>query len=224
MFFIGDVHGEWSSYRWIINKMQLKGGGNGMDCSLVVGDMGIGFNESSSDNKNGKGFILDIPLNHKFIVGNHDDRALSYFHPNCIGDYGYDENSGIFYVSGGFSIDWQYREKNYNFWDNEELSQGQMATALKLYNKIKPKIVVAHECPTEIKNEAITNLMKLGITSRTEILLQQMIDSHRPDNFIFGHHHKRVDKKVKGTHYIGLDTLSSGKYGPCVFEIPGITW
>lgn len=224
MYFIGDVHREWKAYRWITERMQLKGGKKGMDCSLVVGDMGIGFRDNSDDSVDGKSFILDISLQHKFIVGNHDDRALSYNHPNCVGDYGYHEHSGIFYISGGFSIDWQWREKNHNWWDNEELSPGQMSTALKLYEQTKPNIVIAHECPTEIKNHVITNPAKGEIISRTEALLQKMIEIHRPNYFIFGHHHKKWEEEIKGIYYVCLDTLSFGKYSDCIFEIPEITW
>lgn len=195
-----------------------------MDCSLVVGDLGIGFPDVSYESEDGASFIRDIPLQHKFIVGNHDDRSLSYKHPNCLGDYGYDEHSGIFYVSGGFSIDRKYRSQYIDWWADEELSPGQMDSALKLYEEVKPSIVVAHECPTEVKHFVITNSMKKEITSRTEELLQKMIDIHRPDCFIFGHHHNRVEVNIGGTEYICLDTVSSGAYGRCIFEIPGITW
>lgn len=196
-----------------------------MDCSLVVGDMGLGFwPDNSPDSCGGKSFINDIPLQHKFIVGNHDDRALSYQHPNCLGDYGYHEHSGIFYISGGFSCDRDYREKGVDWWANEELSPAQMLNALKLYEKVKPSIVVAHECPTEVKYFVITNPVKREITSRTEELLQQMIDIHRPDYFIFGHHHTREEINIGGTEYQCLDTVSYGKYADCIFEIPGITW
>ena len=65
--------------------MQLKGARKGMDCSLVVGDMGLGFwPDNSPDSCGGKSFINDIPLQHKFIAGNHDDRALSYLSANEI--------------------------------------------------------------------------------------------------------------------------------------------
>lgn len=224
MYFIGDCHGDWNKYRYLINKMQLPGGNKGMDCSLVVGDMGIGFADKSIDNINGKSFIKNIPLQHKFIVGNHDDRRLSYEHPNCLGDYGYNKNSGIFYVSGGLSIDKECRNKGVDWWDNEELSPGQMVRVLELYKQIKPSIVVAHECPTEIKYFVTTNPKKTEIQSRTEILLQNMVDIHRPDYFIFGHHHTRITMAINNIEYVCLDTLSYNKYKDCYFQIPEITW
>ena len=215
---------EWKAYRWIINRMQLKGGKKGMDCSLVLGDMGIGFIDNSEDSLEGKSFIKDIPLQHKFIVGNHDDRALSYQHPNCLGDYGYHEHSGIFYVSGGLSIDRKWRQKYIDWWPNEQLSPGQMDSCLKLYSQVKPSIVVAHECPLVVKNFVVTNTLKFDIDSDTEKLLQNMIDIHRPDVFIFGHHHQRIEMNVDGTEYICLDTVSYGRYSDCIFEIPGVNW
>lgn len=204
--------------------MQLKGGKKGMDCSLVAGDMGMGFEGNSYDSREGKNFIKEIPIQHKFIVGNHDDRNLSRIHPNCLGDYGYHEHSGIFYVSGGYSVDWAWRKKHVNWWPDEELSLVQMDACLKIYEERKPSIVVAHECPTEIKYFVLTNPMKGEIVSRTEELLQKMIDIHRPDYFIFGHHHTRVEMNIGGIEYICLDSVSYGKYSDCIFEIPGITW
>ena len=95
---------------------------------------------------------------------------------------------------------------------------------MKLYEKIKPSIVVAHECPSEVKRSVVTNTMKIRVTSKTEELLQNMIEIHRPDCFIFGHHHKKKEINIGGTEYVCLDSLSFGKYGDCIFEIPGITW
>jgi len=204
--------------------MQLKGGKKGMDCSLVLGDMGIGFVDNSDDSIGGRAFIKNIPIEHKFIVGNHDSRKMSHAHPNCLGDFGYHEHSGIFYLSGGFSVDWKWREKDFNWWEDEQLSNDKLEEAFKLYEKVKPSILVAHESPTEIKPLVVTNPMKYDQPTRTEATLQQMIDTHRPDCCLFGHHHERTEINLSGTEYICLDTLSFGKYADCIFEIPGITW
>jgi len=204
--------------------MQLKGNRKGMDSSLVLGDMGIGFPNNSDDSIGGKSFVKDISFRHKFIVGNHDNRKLSHAHPNCLEDFGYDEKTGIFYVSGGFSIDYKYREKDVTWWEDEELSTNQMEEALKLYQKVKPSILVAHECPVEVKYFVVTNIMKNEFFTKTEKLLQNMIDIHRPDYCIFGHHHSRMEMNIGGTEHICLRSLSFGKYAECIFEIPGITW
>ena len=62
------------------------------------------------------------------------------------------------------------------------------------------------------------------ITSRTETLLQSMVETHRPDCFIFGHHHKRADVQIGLTEYHALSCLDWGKLGECIFEIPEIKW
>ncbi|KKL78271.1 hypothetical protein LCGC14_2026560, partial [marine sediment metagenome] len=43
-----------------------------------------------------------------------------------------------------------------------------------LYEKSKPIIVVSHECPTIVKEEAASNKFKLLVHSRTEKLLQNL--------------------------------------------------
>lgn len=128
MWFIGDVHGKMKEYLSIINQL-----GNTNE-SIQVGDFGVGFVD-----------IPQIPINHKFIHGNHDNLHLCATIPNFLGRYGTYKN--IFFVSGAFSIDNGARTPNVNWWNSEELTYSEQIKCRELYNNNKPRVVVTHDCP-----------------------------------------------------------------------------
>ncbi len=224
MLFIGDNHGAFPTYLHVLFKMQHKRGRKGVDCSLQLGDMGIGFWDKGEFSKDGKKWSPEIDLNHKFIRGNHDDPGLCRQHLNYLGEWGFLSAPNIFHVSGGFSIDWQSRIPGMTWWKDEELNKEEMEKVLIDYELNKPKIVVSHECPLEIKKDVVTNKWKLEVDSRTETLLQAMFEIHQPDEWIFGHHHQYKEIDKNGTHFVCLDELLDGKVSDCIYEIHGLTW
>jgi hypothetical protein len=225
MLFIGDNHGAFKTYEHILFKMQHKGNRKGVSSSLQVGDMSVGFSEGNPTYaKNGLGWPPEQWQGHKFIRGNHDDPALCRSHPNYLGDYGFLSEQNIFYVSGGYSIDHIFRIVDVTWWEDEELGEIQMNSAINLYKETKPKIMVSHECPLSMKIDSVTNAWKFDYNSRTEIMLQNMFDIHRPDYWIYGHHHKFLEKDVNGTHFVCLDELINGKINDCIYEIPELEW
>lgn len=239
MWVIGDVHGAFKTYLWILHKMMQpeeredRGippaedmpammqaevdawhNGKGLDSSVQVGDMGI-FDKRDMDK------IPENP-NHKFFRGNHDNPALCRSHPNYLSDYGYDSKDGIFWMAGGYSIDWTWRTIGIDFWDDEELAYGQLMQVINMYADVKPKIMLSHECPTAIKAEALSNPGKRNIQSRTEIALHEMWKIHQPELWVFGHHHRRVEQKIDKTHFVGLGEIKYGHLKDGIYEIPGV--
>lgn len=219
MLFVGDTHGAVDSYLWTVNKMQLSGGRT-CKCSLQVGDFGIGFSETEDQ--------IPYMSQHKFIRGNHDNPEICQEHPNYLGDYGYIPEMEMFYVSGGYSIDRSHRTENVNWWRDEELSYGQFLKAREMFADTKPKIVVSHECPTEVKTFALGPKPpfsgKVNVTSNTEIALQEMLSLHRPDTWIFGHYHHKDEQVVDGTRFVVLGEMLYGRKKDCIFEIEGLEW
>ncbi|MFW6009623.1 MAG: metallophosphoesterase [archaeon] len=215
MYFIGDVHGRFERYQYIIKN-------NKIDHSIQLGDMGIGFPTGNKEyNFDNKTFAPDIGDNHRFIRGNHDDPELCMKHPRYLGDYGYIEQNDIFYLSGGLSIDKHCRIEFIDWWRNEELNLLSLQNASELYEQHKPSIIVSHECPTEIKIK-IGGMHKLKYISTTERLLQHLLEIHRPKYWIFGHYHKKEIIEIDGTTFVVLDELIRGKEKDCIFEIPNV--
>jgi len=226
MLFIGDVHGSFKKYEYILFKMQHKGGVKGVPCSLQVGDMGLGFRERGEGyEKDGKTYAPELGPEHKFIRGNHDDPALCNSHPNYAGDWKYFKYPDIFVVGGGFSIDYYWRTPGISWWENEELTNRQAGQMLRYYKKYKPRIVVTHECPTIVKENVLTNSAKRDITSKTELKLQEMYENHKPEFWIFGHHHRKLELNIGGVHFVGLhELIHSEKLNDCIYEIDDLEW
>ncbi len=226
MLFIGDVHGEFKTYLYILQKMQHKGGKIGVDCSIQLGDMGIGFlkGEQHVLKKDGKTWSPELGPEHKFIRGNHDDPTMCRVHPNYAGDWKYFTKPNIFAVSGGFSVDWYWRTPGISWWDEEQMGDHQMGQMFRWYKHYKPRIVVSHECPTVVKERVATNAEKLKKRSRTEIKLQEMYEQHQPEFWIFGHHHKKFEVDAGGVHFVGLSELMDGKINDCIYSMPDLNW
>lgn len=193
---IGDVHGKTNAYTQILRRL-------GPDAvSIQVGDMGLGF----------KGVGLPPPGtampagDHTFFRGNHDDPQKCRRHPSYRGDWGYDSTTGIFHVAGAWSIDRDYRIEGISWWPDEELSYSTLEQVIDAYVKIKPRIVLSHDCPEIVNKVLLYDLLgpyflakgECG-KSRTCSALQAMLDAHQPEEWVFGHYH--VDKQVHAPGY-----------------------
>lgn len=189
MIFVGDVHGAFTEYQ---SRMI------GISNSIQVGDMGIGFGE---DDK----YVRLIGHEHRFIRGNHDNPQKCAMFPQYLGDYGYLEDEEIFFVSGAFSVDYWARTEHVNWWADEELTTLKMNKAFDLYEQIKPKIVVTHDCPFSLYRRIYKR--RRSHRSATATLLSAMFKFHHPRAWIFGHHHRSLRFEIGGTAFFGLGIL-----------------
>lgn len=203
---IGDIHGDFDVYEKIIKDC---------DYSIQVGDMGYKYD-------NLKYFVN--PNMHKFIPGNHENYDNVFTLPHVITSgtdedknphFGMAELNGFefFFVRGGFSIDYEIRDYRYKigqwpqtYFPQEEISLFQRRQCFALYTKLKPKILIAHECPRSIARMVGSDqiLRDFGydpetFTTATSELLQAMIDAHPPEKMYFGHYHRNWSKQIGNT-------------------------
>ena len=185
MRIIGDVHGKMEHYLHLIEDVPF---------SIQLGDMG--FSEHYDE------LLKNVdPTRHRFIPGNHDD--YPNLPPHALGDYGMISLGDFraFIVRGAFSIDRLRRTEGVNWWLNEELSLLEGSLCLDAYIKAKPRIVLSHEAPSL--------LYPLYSRTRTGELLQFMLEGHRPDLWVFGHHHQSRDQYHLGVRFVCLDELEA---------------
>jgi hypothetical protein len=192
MIFIGDVHGKFREYTGLLKLYKDQP-------SIQVGDFGIGFGFGVS------GEPMPIP-NHWFIRGNHDNPEKCRERSDYLGEFGYREDLGIFFVSGAFSIDRYLRTEGVDWWPDEELDYRQSLEAITLYEKIKPEIVVTHDCPNSC-GTFVKPAHKVLIPSATGEMLEQMYQIYAPKIWIFGHYHVPFSKIIDKTTFIGLAEL-----------------
>lgn len=208
---VGDLHGcidNRSRFNDLPSFMELCKDAGKDNYVVQLGDFGFDYTLLDKLDSNGV----------KIVLGNHEnlDTAFNYPHilhrfgPCTLGPFNF------FFVSGGFSVDKNYRIKDQqvtgfkSWWSNEELSQEEGRSCLDLYEQIKPDVVMAHDCPASISS-MIGNpeiLIAFGwpkdMVSSTQELLQQMVDVHSPRLFLFGHHHKEFHIRYHDTDYYCL--------------------
>jgi len=197
MYVIGDVHGNIETYLKIVRNLN--------DNSLQVGDFGFkeewdALHKSDSD-----------PNKHKINMGNHD--YLPYLETSPYSTTDFNLWKGIFIIRGADSIDKEYRIKNVSWFENEELSYAEARRVDNAYFANKPRVVVSHDCP-----QSLASLL-YGIQDKsiTRQLLEACFKEHKPEYWIYGHHHRSVQTTInyegKTTTFIGLAPLE-------VFKIP----
>ncbi len=126
--FVGDIHGR---------LQDLPKPGHPV---VQVGDMGIGFIRADEDAR----FIRSRD-DLWFIRGNHDNPFLCQNHPRHLGDWG--RHEFMFWVSGAWSIDQNFRVEGVSWWREEELSTAQGRDA---YVTAKPRLMVTHDAPSSL--------------------------------------------------------------------------
>jgi len=191
MIIIGDVHGHHADYLDLIEKA---------DFSVQVGDFGLKWDCLA--NVDGS--------RHKVIGGNHDNYMIAPSYPHYLGDYGLVEHGGIrfFFVRGEKSVDAHLRIEGRNWWREEEIDIPTGYNAIAAYEAAKPDIVISHGCPASVMPFFITNSMKFN-PSRTAQLLDAMLEIHRPQTWIFGHHHNSETLKDNGCFFRCLNELET---------------
>jgi len=137
--FLGDTHGDFN----FINRACAT-----HNCVVHVGDVGLGFPETI--NVPFRKDPLYFPPNFKFIRGNHDNPTTCRKYESYLGDYGFNKELGIFFVSGAWSIDVNFRTPDIDWWYEEELDYPELQKAIDVYKEIKPNIVGAHNGPKEV--------------------------------------------------------------------------
>lgn len=215
MLFIGDIHGNFS---WYMSQAATS------DCSLQLGDFGVGFPFDINDshycnykefNNYTYSFPPEFDQQHKWIRGNHDWPELCRKHSNYLGDYGYLQNSGIFYISGAYSIDKDLRIVGVDWWENEQMPYNMLLGMIELYKDTRPNIVVSHDGPSEFTKYALDGSTQFG--SITQNALDTCLDIHRPELWIFAHYHNHIGGELSGTKFQCVGDMRA-------FEIKDITW
>ena len=199
MLLIGDIHGLFIEYKKLLRR-------TGVKKSLQLGDYGLGFPESTNHVD-----MSDIKGNHLFIRGNHDNPAVCRKDSNYAGDYGVIDGEFIeglfnklFFISGAWSIDKNWRTPNVSWWEEEQLSQKELCEASNQYAEVKPPIVCSHDCPTLVLYHLYPSRV---IPTRTSQAMNVMFMENKPAYWIFAHHHISWRKHIDGCTFVCLNEM-----------------
>lgn len=199
--FVGDIHGCANDMR-AFNLHGWEGP------SVQIGDYGIGFGQSQYWHDAVESMSS---MGHRFIRGNHDNPERCRQMRNWIPD-GRVEND-VMYIGGAWSIDWNIRTYGIDWWPDEECSYVQFRHMTDTYATVKPRVMVTHDAPLSVSDQmfikaglAMGGKNATSIETRTGVCLQQMLEIHQPDLWIFGHWHATKMEKIGNTefHCIGI--------------------
>lgn len=188
IFLCGDAHGYYGRLIKIGKKYRPL---------IVLGDIGFKY-----------GFLKQYDSSETYLLGgNHDNYKEIIHQPNYLGDYGRRKINGIdfFFIRGAYSVDKLQRILDISWWAEEELNWAKCNDCIIQYYLEKPNIILSHDCPTSILQEMFGYSSILE--TQTGELLDELLNIHRPKKWIFGHHHRSVNKIIDGTCFICLNEL-----------------
>jgi hypothetical protein len=185
------------------------------DYSVQVGDMGddqaYGVLREHAD-----------PSRHRFFPGNHE--FYDGLPPHCLGDFGAVKLGGVqfFFARGAASADKAElqrmgRQVGKTLWyEQEEMTDDQMAAAAAAYLAARPAIMLSHTAPTEIGRLAWANASRFAPPnpeaayhpSRTSAFLATLLEQHAPRLWAFGHYHRDWRDRVGETTFVCVGELS----------------
>lgn len=206
---IGDVHGKYDKYKAIVDKNEY---------TIQLGDFGF----SSHWRK----LMEEVdPFHHLVISGNHDCYDTAFYAPHYMGNFGVNTLNDVefFHIRGGISIDRVYRVGEEltggpkTWWSQEEMNFTEMLACMEEYRKAKPRIVLSHAPPGFVCDVIHGNkhniLQKFkfhhGFKENTSLLGDELFKIHKPQYWVFGHHHRSWKKEIDGTTFICLNELET---------------
>ena len=190
---VSDVHGKYSEFVKIARQHQFV---------VQLGDFGFCYK-----------CLRDNNLDHVFIVGgNHENQPELEKIPNYLGNFGERELNGVkfFFIRGAYSIDKFYRKIGIDWFPNEELNFTEANECISEYNRVRPDIVLSHDCP----NFVIRDCMKKDyVFSQTQRLLGGLWRVHQPKLWVFAHWHASMTFQVARTKFVCLNELETLEIG-----------
>jgi hypothetical protein len=213
MILIGDIHGKVGRYKALLNKLKYRFPG---ESSIQLGDFGIGFPELRRDGKAKIPYVVEqapvLPGGSWFFRGNHDNPAVCRTSPNYLGDFGYRQFDGLynaFFAGGAWSTDGDWRVQGVSWWPDEQLTSSQMNEAFDLYVKVKPELVLTHDCPLIAAESLMSRHSKTrGGRTSTAVFLNALYEEHQPAQWFFGHWHVDWRRKIGRTQFRCLPELA----------------
>jgi len=206
MIFVGDIHGQFETYYYLIGNKNLADG----TTVIQVGDHGLfsayNFSEKYKLYRHYRDYrkVISPNIDIRFVRGNHDNPEICRKDPKYLGDFSYSKNLDMMFISGAWSIDWMYRTSQVDWWTDEELCDDDFENVIAMMHKYKPRWIVSHDCPAKLYKQFF------GYTpqqpTRTGHYLNRILEECPPTSgWIFGHHHHEVDCRVNGVRFVCCD-------------------
>ena len=179
---VGDLHGRTQWLKKLVDEQD--------QLVIQLGDLGF-----AQDYK----YLADVSSGKLLVVGgNHDEYPDIVNYPWYLGNFGLIPGfAKTFFCRGAYSVDLVDRTPGYDWWPEGELSLDGLDAFLTEYERVKPRVMLTHDCPSDILHE----LFGYGniIRTRTAQAFNEAIKIHQPEFWFFGHHHKSANRLIGNT-------------------------
>jgi len=203
---IGDIHGLFNDYKaYSIDNFEGP--------TIQLGDFGVGFGQSDYWHESVDAYHM--AGGNRFIRGNHDNPFVCKTMKSWIPD-GTIEND-VMFIGGAWSIDnpcappgWYKRTAGYDWWPEEENSDEEFERMYEEYKRVKPRVMITHDCPARISYEMFwgSGFLKGPVyPNRTGEWFDRFFEAHQPEFHFFGHWHKTMTYKSGNTTFMCLGEL-----------------
>lgn len=201
--FVGDVHGRKYELSLVLDNIP-----EDVTQVIQVGDLNVGFGQGDYWHESLEDMLQAV--NGRWIRGNHDNPTTCREMGTWIQD-GYIEDD-VMFIGGAWSINYKWLTEGVDWWKDEELSIEQFYNLISVYDYVRPRVMVTHDCPLSVSNKLFVERGKTfsggQYKTRTGSAFEEMFSIHKPALWIFGHWHNNVDEVIDGTRFICLDELS----------------
>lgn len=202
MKLIGDVHGKYNAYKRLIKENRD---------TVQIGDMGLGFRKfPHGEFTTNPPYDEMVRANAMFIRGNHDNPSVCRSNTQWIED-GTVEGDTMF-IGGAFSIDYMFRYNEFSWWEDEQCSKEQFLKFFEEYQKVKPRVMITHDCPREIIKYIPESAKNNLPPSFTNMMFDNFWQAYQPELWVFGHHHHSFDQVMNGTRFVCLAELEMREF------------
>jgi DNA repair exonuclease SbcCD nuclease subunit len=191
-FITGDTHRNFEHIEYFCKKFNT----SKSDRIIVLGDAGLNYFRNNSD-VNLKKKVSALPISFFFIRGNHEMRPQDiwrYELSDYAGSLAYIDkefpdsafavdgqvykidNKKVLTIGGAYSIDKQYRlSRGFEWFENEQLSEDEMADILNKYRGSKVDCILSHTAPdSEIPYHLLPS--SLGKTPNIDNTMEMWLD------------------------------------------------
>ena len=218
VFVTGDVHGDMDDLAQRVAKI---GDTNKDDLIILLGDVGLFYSvyfDKPEKDEARRIMAAELPITLLCIQGNHEQpfAEMDAEKIELLGGVGWEAN-GIYFagngtvldingkkalvIGGAYSVDKPWRLSRGNaWWDNEELTDEELAAIERRVNGQKFDWVLTHTCPFNYlpREVFLSQIDQSQVENRTEQSLQRIYESVEFDRWFCGHFHTdKVDGKVE---------------------------
>lgn len=204
MYIISDIHGDVNTFLKLMSKKPLQ-----EKEVVLLGDVGYGFPEFDVDRFND--FLLrNSHISFYIIQGNHDNA-------DCMNTYMHNvwyittesgaivhhiDNNSVIMIPGALSYDKNLRVPGLSWWENEQLSEEQLAESIKLATSCD--IILSHDAPLQ-QYFMFFPETKTSMTNRAlDTLLFSLIRENKNITWVHGHLHYSYLERKNGVTLCGI--------------------